>query len=308
MDLQTAWKEKSEELRLAGVPESKLDAWYLLEYVTGVSKAGYLTDPGKALTETQEKQFLELTEKRKQRIPLQHLTGVQEFMGYEFRVGPDVLIPRQDTEILVETAADRLQDNLQILDLCTGSGCILISLLKLAEEKKLQHIRGIGTDVSAEALQIAEENAKRFLMPEKCGVGKEKAVEAVFSRGDLWDAVGAQEKFDLIVSNPPYIPTETIRGLEEEVKLHDPMLALDGGEDGLIFYRRICEGAGIHLKKGGYLIFEIGADQGEAVSSLMERAGLKVEGIKKDLAGLDRVVTGVYDKERTVQQGEKSYV
>ena len=308
MDLQTAWKEKSEELRLAGVPEPKLDAWYLLEYVTGVSKAGYLTDPGKALTETQEKQFLELTEKRKQRIPLQHLTGVQEFMGYEFRVGPDVLIPRQDTEILVETAADRLQDNLQILDLCTGSGCILISLLKLAEEKKLQHIRGIGTDVSAEALQIAEENAKRLLMPEKCGAGKEKAVEAVFSRGDLWDAVGAQEKFDLIVSNPPYTPTETIRGLEEEVKLHDPMLALDGGEDGLIFYRRICEGAGIHLKKGGHLIFEIGADQGEAVSSLMERAGLKVEGIKKDLAGLDRVVTGVYDKERTVQQGEKRYV
>ena len=292
MDLQTAWKEKSEELRLAGVPESKLDAWYLLEYVTGVSKAGYLTDPGKALTETQEKQFLELTEKRKQRIPLQHLTGVQEFMGYEFLVNEHVLIPRQDTENLVEEALKVIRPDMHVLDMCTGSGCILISLLKYAAERKhITGVKAVGADISADALEVAKKNAQRLKVP------------VIWVQSDIFENVS--ESFDLIVSNPPYIRTEVIQGLEDEVKLHDPWIALDGHEDGLYFYRRIVSESISHLNDGAWLMFEIGHDQAEDVSKLMKNAGFCNIYVKKDLAGLDRVVCGMYNK-RVVENSSRT--
>lgn len=289
MTLKEALQEYSKKFKEAGIPEPDADAWYLLEFVTGVKRASYYMNPDKELTCEQTNQYQRLSEKRMQRIPLQHLTGVQEFMGYEFVVSDAVLIPRQDTEILVEEAYGFLQNEMQILDVCTGSGCILLSLLKLAEEKHLQKVHGVGTDISEAALEIAKKNAKRLF-----GESDHSAFVELL-QGDLLEPV-AGRTFDMIVSNPPYIRTEEIEKLEAEVKIHDPFIALDGGEDGLIFYRKIVSESVNVLKSGGSLLFEIGYDQGEDVKQLMEEAGFSKVMVKKDFAGLDRVVFGVYDR------------
>jgi release factor glutamine methyltransferase len=189
-----------------------------------------------------------------------------------------VLVPRQDTEVLVESVLQMLRPGMHVLDMCTGSGCILISLLKLCG---FSDISGVGVDVSEEALQVACKNAENL------------GVDATFVHSDLFSEV--EEQYDVIVSNPPYIRTSVIEGLKEEVKFHDPFLALDGKEDGLYFYRRIVEKSPQYLKKGGKLYFEIGHDQGDDVSRLMKEAGFSDVTVKKDLAGLDRVVFGVYN-------------
>lgn len=280
MTLEEAYRFGCKTLEESGVPDAGTDAWILLEHVTGVSRTRYYVNPKQKLNEEEQDCYCSYIEKRRSRIPVQHLTGVQEFMGLEFQVNAHVLIPRQDTEILVETVLRDLEPGMRILDLCTGSGCILISLMKMMQtEAGEDGVCGVGVDISREALHVAEENAKRH------------KVGAVFVESDLFADV--EGKYDVIVSNPPYIRTAVIEGLQQEVKLHDPFEALDGKEDGLFFYREIIKKSKEYLKKGGRLYFEIGHDQGEDVKMLMEEAGFTSVSVKKDLAGLDRVVLGV---------------
>jgi len=277
MTLKEAYNYGQEQLKIAEIDEAMLDAWYLLEHITGVSRAMYFMDMDKCISEEQLQKYQESISKRARHIPLQHITGVQEFMGLEFCVNEHVLVPRQDTEVLVESVLNVLEDEMKVLDMCTGSGCILLSLLKLT---KSTDISGVGVDISEEALRVANRNA------EKLGIDVE------LLQGDLFSNIN--EKYDVIVSNPPYIRTAVIEELAEEVKFHDPFLALDGKEDGLYFYRRIIKESPNYLKENGKLYFEIGHDQGEAVSRLMKEAGFAEVTVKKDLAGLDRVVFGVY--------------
>lgn len=262
----------------AGIEEARLDAWYLLEYVSGISRASFYGDPECQIPENTYEEYRRCIDRRRNRIPLQHITGEQEFMGLSFLVNEHVLIPRQDTEVLVEEALKIARSGMRILDLCTGSGCILISLMKLCPG-----LEGQGIDISKAALAVAEKNAERL------------GVEADFICSDLLEY--AQGDYDIIVSNPPYIRTSLIEELQEEVRLHDPMIALDGKEDGLYFYRRIIRDSVQLLKPGGRLLLEIGHDQAPDVEALMRRQGYEEIRIKKDLAGLDRVVSGMYNKE-----------
>lgn len=280
MTLEEAYRLGSSTLNEAGILDAETDAWILLEHVTGVSRAKYYVNPRQVLSKEEEELYLSYVEKRKKRIPVQHLTGVQEFMGLEFIVNEHVLIPRQDTEVLVETVWEDLEPGMRVLDMCTGSGCILISLMKRMQTVSGEDgITGVGVDLSHQALQVAEKNASK------------QKVGAVFVESDLFDNV--EGTYNMIVSNPPYIRTAVIQELQEEVKLHDPYGALDGKEDGLFFYREIIKKSKKYLKKGGRLYFEIGHDQGEDVKKLMEEAGFSKVTVKKDLAGLDRVVFGV---------------
>ena len=283
--LQTIYREGKEQLEAAGVPDADLDAWYLLEFVTGISKARYYGNPDAGIDEREALKYRDVIRQRAERIPLQHITGEQEFMGFSFQVDKHVLIPRQDTETLVEEALGVLKPKMKILDLCTGSGCILLSLLKLGEKQGIAGLKGTGADISREALKVAEENGRRLEIPED---------RVAWVRGDLFENL--EGPFDLLVSNPPYIPSGELSGLQEEVRLHDPALALDGHEDGLYFYRRIAAEAGKYLRHGAYLMLEIGWDQGEAVSTLLEVAGYREVKVKKDLSGNDRVVRGRYGK------------
>ena len=280
--LRNLYQEGIQNLEKAGITEAKLDAWYLLEHETGISRALVFTDPDRIVEERKAKQYQEDIQTRAKRIPLQHITGEQEFMGLLFKVNEHVLIPRQDTEVLVEEALKKIAPGMEILDMCTGSGCILESVLKFAEKKGIE-IKGTGCDISEEALKVARENNECL----KAG--------ASFIQSDLFEHI--ETDYDMIISNPPYIRTEEISRLEDEVKLHDPWIALDGKEDGLYFYRRIVENSTNHIKKGGYLLFEIGFDQAKDVSKLMEDQGYEEIQVKKDLAGLDRVVMGRYNKE-----------
>ena len=283
--LQTIYREGKEQLELSGVPDADLDAWYLLEFVTGISKAQYYGNPEAGMEEEEVLRYRDVIRQRAERIPLQHITGEQEFMGFSFRVNEHVLIPRQDTETLVEEALGVLKPKMEILDLCTGSGCILLSLLKLGEKRGIAGLKGTGADISGEALKVAKENGRWLEIP---------GDQLAWVRGDLFEKL--EGPFDLLVSNPPYIPSGKLSGLQEEVRLHDPALALDGHEDGLYFYRRIAAEAGKYLRDGAFLMLEIGWDQGEAVRGLLEAAGYREVEVKKDLSGNDRVVRGRYGK------------
>lgn len=282
LTLQQIYREGAALLRDAGIPDADLDAWLLLSFVTGLNKAAYYGNPERLMEEKEQKLYFEWIALRSERVPLQHITGEQEFMGYPFFVNKHVLIPRQDTEVLVEEAFKRLEPGMRILDLCTGSGCILISLLKMNVcKRQMKDIQGTGTDISKEALYVAGKNAERL------------GIRAEFLQSDLFECVEGQ--YDMIVSNPPYIPTKVIEKLQDEVRVYDPYIALDGREDGLYFYRKIITDSIQHIKKEGILLFEIGHDQGQAVSSLMRQAGYERIQIKKDLAGLDRVLIGRYN-------------
>ena len=279
--LASLLKTGTQILEKAGIEEARLDAWLLLEYAAGITRAYYYAHPERELSSEEEKRCLWLFEKRAERIPLQHLTKEACFMGHSFYVDEHVLIPRQDTEILTELAIKELRGKSSpgVLDMCTGSGCILISIL-LA----LEGACGVGVDVSDEALAVAEKNA--------AALGVKDRIR--FIRSDLFSGVDSAQGaiFDLIVSNPPYIPTREIETLSPEVRLHDPRLALDGGDDGLDFYRRIAEEAGAYLKKGGTLLLETGCSQTEEVKALLQEAGYTDIGIYKDLSGLNRAVRG----------------
>lgn len=297
------YRRGRDALEAAGVPEAELDARLLLEWVCGTDRSDLLAHGDRERSAGEQEEYERLIAGRKGRIPLQHLTGVQAFMGLEFAVDGHVLVPRQDTEVLVEEALRNLHDGMRILDMCTGSGCILISLLHYSND-----CRGVGADISGEALAVARGNAERLLGASACawmrdgtevldGCGADDPPCAEDRQGrisliesDLFD--GIEGRFDIIVSNPPYIRSGEIPGLMPEVREHEPVLALDGGEDGLDFYRRILEGCRAHLCGGGMLFLEIGYDQGEAVSGLLEEAGFLEVAVVKDYAGLDRVVWG----------------
>ncbi|RHP07885.1 peptide chain release factor N(5)-glutamine methyltransferase [Dorea sp. AF36-15AT] len=281
LTLKQLYKVGTVKLAEEGIEEFSLDAWYLLEYVTGVSKAMYFAEPERAVSEENADRYIDCIRRRAAHIPLQHITGEQEFMGYPFCVNEHVLIPRQDTEILVEEAIQVMRPKMKVLDMCTGSGCIVLSILKMCREKYyMTDLQGIGADVSEEALKVARENGRRLGVP------------VTWIQSDLFAKIPEEGKYDVIVSNPPYIETAVIDTLQEEVRLHDPYIALDGKEDGLYFYRRIISEAGKYLKPQGKLMFEIGCDQAEAVEELMKNAGYEQITVKKDLAGLDRVVYG----------------
>ncbi len=423
-----------------GVADAPVDAWLLLEYVTGLSRAQYLAraaEPLERVCETLRtarsleksreilceeeatsgsklgmnygvkrssdvaaeifREYRELLEQRGGHIPLQHLTGEQEFMGLTFRVNKHVLIPRQDTETLVEEALARLRPGMRVLDLCTGSGCIAVSLAKLgpeylarqaqkdraadaelqklspehlawqvqkdrAADEKLQkreasaehgesasEAKGCAalnpafhidaSDISTEAVAVARENAQRldaqvrFIesnlfagitetnsydgidrnIETNCyadidGIGAKEQIAGKNRMNEMTGTDGTSEinemagsgstgffgQYDMIVSNPPYIRTAVIGELAEEVRLHEPVLALDGSDDGLYFYREIVRQSPAHLTDGGWLLFEIGYDQAEAVRGLMAEAGFAEIEVIRDLAGNDRVVCGRY--------------
>lgn len=267
-----ALRHTVESLAVAGVPEPEADAWYLFEYVTGRNRASYFLHMDDRLDSLQQEKLEELTRLRMERIPLQYITGSQEFMGYSFLVSPATLIPRQDTEILAEEVS-KMADGKSVLDLCTGTGCILISLAKRCRLKK-----AVGTDISPETVETARKNAIRL------------QAEALFYCGDLFQAVPSNERFDIIVSNPPYIPTAVIDTLMPEVKEHEPVSALDGDTDGLKFYRKIIQNAGAYLTEQGQIFFEIGCEQAADVSALLAEHGFTNIRVVKDFARLDRVV------------------
>lgn len=276
------YEEGRRILEQAGLPDAALDARFLLEEVCGTNLQTLLVFPEKKVTEEEVNQYRAFIQRRKDREPTAMILGEWDFMGLTFRLNKSTLIPEQDTEVLVETALEELKRRglgeapLRILDLCTGSGCILLSLLH-----ELRNAGGLGTDLSEEALEAARENAVRLGLQER----------SAFRRGDLWEPVG-DERFDLIVSNPPYVPTEVIPTLEPEVRCGEPYAALDGGEDGLVFYRRIMKEAAGHLKPSGIIIVESGFDEAPQIAALMQDQ--KFRGIRtvKDYGGLDRVVLG----------------
>ena len=275
MEYAALYRMGVERLAAAGIEEAKLDARLLLEELCGTDRNDLLVHGDRPVTEQQENSYVNYIELRSRHIPLQHITGYQEFMGLRFKVTPDVLIPRQDTETLVEEVLKNLHDGMRILDLCTGSGCILLSLLRYSND-----CVGIGADLSKKALKVAEENAGSL------------GLTAEFVQGDLFEPVTG--KFEIIVSNPPYIPSNVIPTLMEEVREHDPLMALDGKEDGLYFYREITGKASEYVYPGGMLFLEIGCEQAGAVTELMKNAGYRDVTVCKDLVGLDRVVSGRY--------------
>ena len=260
-------------LSIAGVPDVKMDAWLLFEYVAKIDRNYYYTYIDEEITEQTLAEYECALKKRAERIPVQYITGETEFMGLPFKVNSNVLIPRQDTETLVEEALKVIRPGMKVLDMCTGSGCIIISIMHFAKE-----IEGFASDISRHAINLAKENAKM------------NNVSVTFETGDLFDHI--RGNYDVIVSNPPYIRTEEIPKLMPEVQNFEPVQALDGKEDGLYFYRRIVEEAKEYLNPNGFLLFEIGYDQGKEVPELMENAGYKNVKVIKDLAGNDRVVSG----------------
>lgn len=272
MNYADCYKEGAGRLKDCGVREAELDARLLLEYVCKTDRNTLLAHPERAVSEEERDRFLALIARREKREPLQYITGEREFMGLNFETSPETLIPRQDTECLVEEAMKELHDGMEILDLCCGTGCILLSLLNYSND-----CRGFGVDINENAVALARKNAENL------------GIEARFAVSDLFEAVNG--KYDLITSNPPYIPTQVIVTLDPEVKSYEPMAALDGGEDGLTFYRVIAAQAKNYLKRGGMIFLEIGYDQGESVSKLLIENGYKNVKVVKDLAGLDRVVS-----------------
>lgn len=262
------------------IEDANLDAWLLLEYVSGISRSWYFVHEDEEISEDDIEEYQILIEQRGKHIPLQQLTKEAYFYGMKFFVNENVLIPRQDTEVLVEQvlSLSKGKENLKLLDMCTGSGCILLALLA-----NLKQASGTGVDLSEKALEVAQRN------------GKELGIEVSWVQSDLFDKVSGS--YDIIVSNPPYIETSVIEGLMDEVKLYEPRMALDGTEDGLFFYREITMQAGKYLKNNGILAFEIGYNQGKAVSEFMKENGYEEVQVLQDLAGLDRVVTGRIEKE-----------
>ncbi|MDO5550654.1 MAG: peptide chain release factor N(5)-glutamine methyltransferase [Lachnospiraceae bacterium] len=280
--LQALLTYGQETLKQQGNLEPELDAKYLLLEAFHMDMVHFLIDRNRELPDDPEirrmtERYQEMIRQRARRIPLQQILGTQDFMGLSFVVNRYVLIPRQDTETLVELVLkEHPGKGEQILDLCTGSGCIAISLAALGNYGPITAL-----DLSQEALKVAAENSRRLL--------KEKG-KVTFLQGDLFEALRTEtRKFDILVSNPPYIPTQVIQGLEPEVRDYEPRIALDGSEDGLEFYRRIAAESLAYLKPGASVYLEIGYDQGDAVKELLEQAGFTHVRIIKDAPGNDRV-------------------
>lgn len=283
------------QLADAGVADAAIDARELYCYMMGYDRVALMMHWQEVLQDNQCEAYFELIEKRASRTPLQHITGEQEFMGLDFWVSDKVLIPRQDTETMVEDALEliekgslrgsayaegRHRGSIDVLDLCCGSGAIGISIAAKCERAKVS-----CSDLSSEALEIARKNAER----NKCrGI---KFIESDMFESKAFHGAFGNKTFDLIISNPPYIESKVIEELEPEVREHEPMMALDGGEDGLSFYRIIAAQAAGHLAKDGVLMLEIGCNQRESVKQLLKDTASyeKIIGLT-DLAGRDRIV------------------
>lgn len=270
LTLKEALAKAVDKLQQMEVPDADIDAWYLLSYVTGLDRAAFFLHGEEPMAEPDMIRYRDLVTKRGERIPLQYLTGEQEFMGLDFHVNEHVLIPRQDTECLVERVLPYV-DGKRVLDVCTGSGCIAIAIAKLGKPFIVH-----GVDISEEALAVARQNATEL-----------NASVELFA-GDLMTKMDGQ--YDVIVSNPPYIPPSVIEELMPEVRLHEPMLALDGGQDGLEFYRRIAGQAVTRLAPNGRLFLEIGCEQAAAVAEILQKQGYREVQVFQDLAGKDRIV------------------
>lgn len=273
MTYREAMNLGEEILSMANIADAKTDAWLLLSMVCRIERSFYYLHMEEDLPEEELSEYEIALKKRAEHIPLQYIVGETEFMGLKFKVNSSVLIPRQDTETLVEEALKVVKPGMKVLDLCTGSGCIIVSILHNVPE-----VEGYAIDISKQALNVAKENAKLNDVP------------IVFERSDVFDNVTGT--YDVIVSNPPYIPTQEIVRLMPEVQEFEPIEALDGKEDGLYFYQKIIAESKEYLNTEGKLLFEIGYDQGEAVSAMMREAGFKDVQVIKDLAHNDRVVTG----------------
>ena len=279
--LNQAFVAAASALRRGGIDTPELDARLLLCHAASLSHEAYIAKAREELQHEAGARFDESVARRLKREPVARITGMREFYGRSFLLDPHGLDPRPDTETLIETALALVarkgwrEKPLNILDLGTGTGCILITLLA-----ELPNARGLGTDMSQGALRLAAANARAL------GV----ASRAAFIAADWLDGIGG--KFDLIVSNPPYLASAEIAELAGEVAGYDPILALDGGPDGLQAYRHIAAGAGRVLAEGGSLLFEIGPTQGEAVAGILSARGLNSEGVERDRALRPRVVVG----------------
>ncbi len=302
MTYSQALKNVKEMFETAGIEEAATDSRLLMDHVCG-GREFYLLHAAEEMPEAMREKYFSLAKKRSGRIPLQHITGEQDFMGFYISVNEHVLIPRQDTEVLGEEAVRLIADlsggvvphNIRldsagemsgegapqvgrnaaphVLDLCTGSGALAVALAALCPNARV-----FASDISEEALAVAEKNAEK------------NHADVTFYHSDLFENIDG--KFDVIVSNPPYIQTAVIDTLAPEVRDHEPRLALDGGEDGLVFYRKIIAESRKHLTRHGYLMMEIGCDEAYAVKDLMTKNGFDSVRAIKDLAGLDRVVKG----------------
>ena len=260
-------------LKEAGVVDAKNDAWLLLTMVCKIDRTYYFVHMDEEIDTESMLEFKSVLKKRSERIPLQYITGEQEFMGLNFKVNSNVLVPRQDTECLVEEALKYIRPGMKVLDMCTGSGCIIVSIMK-----NVANVEGYGADISKQALLVAKENALNNHVP------------VTFERSDLFENITG--KYDVIVSNPPYIRTNEIQGLMPEVSLFEPVEALDGKEDGLFFYRKMVKESKNYLNPNGIILFEIGCDQGADVSNMLIYAGYRNVRVIKDLARNDRGVIG----------------
>lgn len=260
------------KLDAAGIAESRIDSWLLAERVLGVSRQDLFLEPEKRVSEEQAQKYLDAVSVRAKHIPLQHITGCQQFLDLEFVVNKDVLIPRPETELLVEQVVSYIKDNdIKVLDMCTGSGCIAVSIDRMCANADVTAV-----DISEKALKVAGENNIR------------NEGRVTFVQSDLFENI--HETYDIIVSNPPYIPTSDIETLMEEVREHEPRLALDGSADGLKFYREICKNAVNYLNENGKIFLEIGYDQGRTVPELLRENGFTDIQVLKDLSGNDRMV------------------
>ena len=300
--IDALYKAGSHFLIEKGIPEASEDAWILLEAITGIGRTAYYRDPKAEVDEGKVHLYRQWLERRAMREPVQYITGSMNFAGFDFLVTPEVLIPRLDTEVLVETALPYVKKGTRILDLCTGSGCILLSLLGLRAQTSPESGQTdsedewicAGTDIAQTSLAVAAENERRIrqaVSEASCFPRISWLVSDLMAENPA-DLEGAP--FDMITANPPYIPTEVVEGLDPEVRGFEPRRALDGGQDGLIFYRRIAGMAGGALRAGGHLFMEIGYDQGETVPMLFEAAGFTEVQLIRDLAGHPRVVSAVW--------------
>lgn len=329
--------EGTRDLEQSGNPDARNDARQLLLAAFHLDMAHFLLNrmqplPDTAAARSATDLYRAMIARRRRREPLQHILGSQEFMGLEFYVNPHVLIPRQDTETLVEQVLAEQKEGAALLDLCTGSGCIAISLAVKGNFSSVT-----ATDISEEALKVAKRNAAKLLgagkpeedgagasepeadgagasepeedgtragKPEEDGAGERKGNRGfppsiIFYQGDLFQAIpadpsGDYPKYDIITANPPYIPTAVIRTLQPEVRDHEPMLALDGNGDGVYYYSRIARDAKHYLTDQGALYLEIGHDQGATVSAMLEEQGYRNIRVIKDLPGNDRVICAVW--------------
>ncbi len=273
----------ADKLKKCGVDNPQYDSQELLMYAANMDRTTYLLHCEEHIDDKLYAVFEKLVKRRAAREPLQHILGYTYFWGRKYLVNENVLIPRQDTEVLIEKALEYICTGDSVLDMCTGSGCIIITL---ACEKKLS--RAVGVDLSKKALEVARKNAVNLL------ADVEWIESDLFQQMDKSIETNKQMNvlYDVIVSNPPYIESDVIDTLSDEVRYFDPLMALDGGNDGLVFYRKITEQSVNYLKQGGWLLYEIGSNQSKQVRDIMAANGYEDIHIVEDLAGLCRVVMG----------------